>query len=84
MGREDYQNNILRAINQILPLDGLDAIELGASTGRLTRLFTPQVRSILALDISAAMLEVARERLRAGGAATASTWLSQAGALLNW
>jgi ubiquinone/menaquinone biosynthesis C-methylase UbiE len=67
VGREDYQNNILRAINQILPLDGLDAVELGAGTGRLTCLFAPQLRSVLALDISAAMLEVAGERLQAGG-----------------
>ena len=68
VGREDYQNNILRAINQILPLGGLDAVELGAGTGRLTCLFAPQLRSILALDISAAMLAVAGQRLRAGTA----------------
>jgi ubiquinone/menaquinone biosynthesis C-methylase UbiE len=67
VGREDYQNNILSAINRILPLDGLDVIELGAGTGRLTCLLAPQVRSILALDISAAMLEVAGERLQVDG-----------------
>jgi ubiquinone/menaquinone biosynthesis C-methylase UbiE len=67
VGREDYQNNILRAINRILPLDGLDVIELGAGTGRLTCLCIPQVRSMLALDISAAMLEVAGQRLDADG-----------------
>ena len=72
VGREDYQNNILVAINQILPLEGLDAIELGAGTGRLTCLFAPQLRSILALDISPAMLEVAGQRLGAAGALNSS------------
>ncbi|MDR3572986.1 MAG: class I SAM-dependent methyltransferase [Anaerolineaceae bacterium] len=76
VGREDYQNNIVRAINQIGSLDGLDAIELGAGTGRLTCLFAPQLRSILALDISNAMLEVAGQRLRTGN--MFNSWLAAA------
>jgi ubiquinone/menaquinone biosynthesis C-methylase UbiE len=57
--REDYQNNILAAIEAFCPLDGLDVVELGAGTGRLTRLLAPRVCSIKAFDASAHMLELA-------------------------
>jgi ubiquinone/menaquinone biosynthesis C-methylase UbiE len=65
--REDYQNNILSAIESYCPLEGLDVVELGAGTGRLTRLLAPYVRSIKAFDSSAHMLEVAEESLRETG-----------------
>lgn len=61
--REDYQGNILSAIESYCPLDGLDVVELGAGTGRLTRLLAPRVRSIWAFDASAHMLEVARKSM---------------------
>lgn len=64
---EDYQGNILRALNQIRPLAGLDVVELGAGTGRLTWLLAPMVKSIQAFDISQPMLEVAIARLRKSG-----------------
>ena len=32
--REDYQNNLLAAIEEYCPLAGLDVVELGAGTGR--------------------------------------------------
>jgi ubiquinone/menaquinone biosynthesis C-methylase UbiE len=63
VSREDYQGNLLHAINDILPLMGLNVLELGAGTGRLTRLLAPLVRNILALDSSLPMLEVARQTL---------------------
>lgn len=62
--REDYQNNLLAAIETYSPLDGIDVVELGAGTGRLTRLLAPSVRSIKAFDSSAHMLEVAETSLR--------------------
>ena len=65
--REDYQGNILAAIESYCPLDGLDVIELGAGTGRITRLLAPYVKSIKAFDSSAHMLEVARQSLRKMG-----------------
>ena len=37
VSREDYQGNLLPALNAIRPLAGLDVVELGAGTGRLTR-----------------------------------------------
>lgn len=63
VGREDYQGNILKAIRTILPIEGIDVVETGAGTGRVTCLLAPFVHSIQAYDSSDAMLEVARDRL---------------------
>lgn len=63
VAQEDHQGNILRTIQDIRPLEGLAVIELGAGTGRLTRLAAPFTRSILACDRSAPMLRVARQLL---------------------
>lgn len=65
--REDYQNHILRAVEQICPLKGLDVIDLGAGTGRVTRILAPQVNSIKAYDSSAHMLSKAQSSLHAMG-----------------
>jgi ubiquinone/menaquinone biosynthesis C-methylase UbiE len=65
--REDYHNHILRAVEQICPLKGLDVIDLGAGTGRLTRLLAPNVGTIRAYDSSAHMLSKAQSSLHALG-----------------
>lgn len=65
--REDYQENLLRAVEKICLLEGLEVVELGAGTGRLTRLLAPRVRSIQAFDISLHMLAVAAVSLKAMG-----------------
>jgi ubiquinone/menaquinone biosynthesis C-methylase UbiE len=66
--REDYQGNLLAAIQDYFPLDkNVDVVELGAGTGRLTRLLAPRVRSIKAFDASAHMLEAAEKSLREMG-----------------
>jgi ubiquinone/menaquinone biosynthesis C-methylase UbiE len=66
--REDYQNNILAAIEDYFPLTkNAEVVELGAGTGRLTRLLAPRVKSIKAFDSSAHMLEIAQKSLRAMG-----------------
>ena len=67
VSREDYPGNILKAIQEILPLQGLEVVETGAGTGRLTRLLAPYVHSIAAFDSSAAMLAVAADSLNALG-----------------
>lgn len=67
ISREDYQGNIPRAIDEIINVDGLDALDLGAGTGRLTLLLAPRLKSICAFDTSAEMLRVCRERLMASG-----------------
>ncbi len=64
VAREDYEGHILPALERARPFTLETAvIELGAGTGRLTRLLAPHVRRITALDISPHMLGVAREKL---------------------
>jgi ubiquinone/menaquinone biosynthesis C-methylase UbiE len=67
ISREDYLGNIPRAIEKIIDVDGLDVLDLGAGTGRLTLLLAPRVKSIRAFDASAEMLRVCQERLAASG-----------------
>ena len=65
ISREDYQGNIPRAIDEIIHVEGLDVLDLGAGTGRLTLMLAPRVKLIRAFDASAEMLRVCRERLKA-------------------
>ncbi|HJR82167.1 MAG TPA: class I SAM-dependent methyltransferase [Anaerolineales bacterium] len=67
ISHEDYQGNIPRAIDEIVSVDGLEVLDLGAGTGRLTLILAPRAKSIRAFDLSAAMLRVCRQRLVAGG-----------------
>ncbi len=67
ISREDYQGNIPRAIDEIINADGLDILDLGAGTGRLTLLLARRAKSIRAFDASAEMLRVCRQRLLASG-----------------
>ena len=67
ISREDYQGNILRAIEEIIKVDGRDVLDLGAGTGRLTLLLAARAGSIRSFDVSAEMLRVCRERLIASG-----------------
>ena len=63
VAREDYAGRLLPALNRIRSLAGLDVIEMGAGTGRITRLLAPVVKSIAAFDREAAMLGVAAKTL---------------------
>jgi ubiquinone/menaquinone biosynthesis C-methylase UbiE len=63
VSREDYQGRLLPALNEVRPLDGLDIIELGAGTGRLTTQIAPLAGSLLALDVSEHMLDLLHEKL---------------------
>jgi ubiquinone/menaquinone biosynthesis C-methylase UbiE len=76
VSREDYQGNILRTLNQIKAADGTTVVELGAGTGRLTRLLAPAARRIHAFDLSPHMLSIARATLPKTGAAN---WTLAAG-----
>ena len=63
VSREDYQGNILAAIRAIRSLEDLNVIDLGAGTGRMTRLLAPEVRGVVTLDLSFHMLRVASTSL---------------------
>src|SRR5574341_1699141 len=75
VSREDHQGNILKAIQEIMSLDGLEVLDLGAGTGRLAYLLAPHVRTILAFDLSTHMLGIARDKLRRF---TRRNWLAAA------
>jgi ubiquinone/menaquinone biosynthesis C-methylase UbiE len=67
ISREDYQGNIMKALEKIVNPDSLDVLDLGAGTGRLTLLLAPRARSMRAFDVSEEMLRVCRQRLEASG-----------------
>lgn len=68
IAREDYQGNILRTLEQIVPhLDQRLVLDLGAGTGRLARLLVPRVKFVRAFDESQEMLRVCRDKLSALG-----------------
>lgn len=78
---EDYQGNLWKALEGVRPLTGLDVVELGAGTGRLTLYLAPRVRSISAFDQSAHMLSVTEAKLRAAGLTNARTGVADNAAL---
>ena len=67
VSREDYELNIPRALNQILNFNSKDVIELGSGTGRLALMLAPVAKSVLALDASRKMLEIAADKLGEDG-----------------
>lgn len=72
IAREDYQGNILKALEEIVRPDGLDILDLGAGTGRLAVMLAPRAKSMRAFDTSEEMLRVCRQRLEASGL---SNWI---------
>ena len=67
VSHEDYESNILRALNEITSFKARDVVELGAGTGRLARLLAPAAKSVHALDASPNMLEVAAAKFSGDG-----------------
>jgi ubiquinone/menaquinone biosynthesis C-methylase UbiE len=64
VSHEDYPGNILKSVEEIIDLDGLDVLDLGTGTGRLACLLAPYVRTMLAFDLSSHMLGIARAKLK--------------------
>jgi ubiquinone/menaquinone biosynthesis C-methylase UbiE len=67
VSREDHQDNILPALQRIRALEGLDVVDLGAGTGRLSCMLAPLVKSLHLLDASQHMLDVAAAKLEHDG-----------------
>ncbi|SFJ17660.1 class I SAM-dependent methyltransferase [Thermoflavimicrobium dichotomicum] len=61
------QKSVYQTLEKIKPFEGLDIIDMGAGTGRLTCLLAPKAKSILAFDISQAMLDVTASKLKEKG-----------------
>lgn len=60
VSREDHVGCLLPAVRAICNLDGATVVELGAGTGRVTRLIAPHARHVYAFDASGHMLHKAR------------------------
>jgi ubiquinone/menaquinone biosynthesis C-methylase UbiE len=61
------QSCLLDQIEAILPAEGLDILDLGAGTGRFTIPLARKAKTLLAVDASAAMLEVLSSKLLTQG-----------------
>ncbi|MBD1371940.1 class I SAM-dependent methyltransferase, partial [Hazenella sp. IB182357] len=57
------QPNLLPHIEKIVAVEGLDIIDIGAGTGRLTIPLAQTAKSVLALDQSPEMLSLIATRL---------------------
>jgi ubiquinone/menaquinone biosynthesis C-methylase UbiE len=60
VSHEDYQDNLIAAIQRLQPLAGTTVAEFGAGTGRVSGLLAGRVRQVLSFDFSEAMLRVAQ------------------------
>lgn len=61
--REDCQDNLPKEINKIKDTHGIDIVELGAGTGRLTRFLALDSANVAACDSSHHMLSQAKDIL---------------------
>jgi len=69
VAREDVRGELVRALDAVLPQRAELLVELGAGTGRVTRLLAPRTQRLVACDAALPMLRVAQGRLRAAGLA---------------
>ena len=67
VSHEDYQNNLMAAIERLQPLQGMLVAELGAGTGRVSSLLQGHVKRLYAFDLSRPMLRVAQSKQRREG-----------------
>ena len=74
--REDTEENLLPAILAVSDLRGKDVLELGAGTGRLTRLIAPLARRLTATDLSFHMLAFGKKQIAPGAHGSLSLNLS--------
>ncbi|MBO8170823.1 MAG: class I SAM-dependent methyltransferase [Bacillaceae bacterium] len=58
------QPDVIDRIRQIIRVDNLDIVDLGAGSGRLTVQLAPYAKSITAVDASRAMLQINEQKLK--------------------
>jgi ubiquinone/menaquinone biosynthesis C-methylase UbiE len=63
VSREDYQGNLLPALDKLAPLEQKHTVEFGAGTGRLTRLIATKAAKVLAFDGFQKMVDEGRRKL---------------------
>jgi len=76
ISREDYLHNLYWRLAKITPFDGLNVVEFGAGTGRLTTMLAPVVATIRAYDSSEHMLSKTVEKLSMTGL---ENWYTEVG-----
>ena len=59
VSKEDYQNNLLNALNEIVELENKSIIEFGAGTGRLTFKLSNYAKEIFAFEYLQSLLNIA-------------------------
>jgi ubiquinone/menaquinone biosynthesis C-methylase UbiE len=64
VSHEDYQGNLLQAIQSFQPLVGQVAAEFGCGTGRVSNLLAGSVHRLHAFDFTASMLRLAQQKQR--------------------
>lgn len=57
------QPDLTAVIKEIKPFQGLDVLDLGAGSGRLSSIIAPEAKSLVCTDISSAMLELLDQKL---------------------
>jgi ubiquinone/menaquinone biosynthesis C-methylase UbiE len=62
VSHEDYQDHLIRAIENIQPLTGTIAAEFGCGTGRVSGLLADRVQRLHAFDLTRSMLRVAHDK----------------------
>lgn len=61
------QLDLTEPIHAIRPFAGLDVLDLGAGSGRLSSIIAPEAKSLISTDISSAMLELLDKKLTQRG-----------------
>jgi len=67
VAREDYEQNLLPAIQKITSLNDKDILELGIGTGRVSCLLAPYPSSLIGTDLSYPMLSKGKIDLQKSG-----------------
>ncbi|NMO97143.1 class I SAM-dependent methyltransferase [Paenibacillus lemnae] len=66
------QPDLTGIIKELKPFNGIDVLDLGAGSGRLSEFIAPEAKSLACTDISGSMLELLDEKLKGKG--TAQNW----------
>jgi ubiquinone/menaquinone biosynthesis C-methylase UbiE len=59
-GYEDVENNLLRMLQRHTPAKAAAVLDVGAGTGRVSRLLAPQTARLVSLDLNIPMLRIAQ------------------------
>lgn len=67
IAHEDHRGELVRALEQIVPLEGAEVVDVGAGTGRISRLLAGRAKRMVLVERAPAMLALAKQKLQALG-----------------